>query len=313
MPSVVSLFSGCGGSDAGVIKAGFNVLMANDILPYARDVYINNHPQTDYILGNIKNIASFPAAELLIGCYPCQGFSQGGVRDASRKINYLYLDFARALKDIKPKAFIVENVSGMVRKNFKHLLDDQINTFSAIGYNVKFSVLNAADYGVPQQRKRIFIVGIRQDLGIDYIFPAPTHGPNCTNAYRTIKEAIFDLPLWPVGEYYDLDFHWYYLSRDRRQDWNEISKTIVSNPRHMPLHPVSPLLYKVEHNIWKFVSDAPARRFSYKEAARLQGFENLIFPETDASSMNNKYTVVGNAVPPALFHAVAKALPDIWG
>lgn len=76
MPTVVSLFSGCGGSDAGVLRAGFNVLMANDILPYARDVYLENHPETDYILGDISGLQSFPSAELLIGCYPCQGFSQ---------------------------------------------------------------------------------------------------------------------------------------------------------------------------------------------------------------------------------------------
>ena len=125
MPTVVSLFSGCGGSDAGVLNAGFNVLMANDILPYARDVYLENHPETDYILGDISGLQSFPSAELLIGCYPCQGFSQGGARKADRKINTLYLEFARALSKIKPKAFIVENVSGMVRRNFEHLLKDQ--------------------------------------------------------------------------------------------------------------------------------------------------------------------------------------------
>ena len=97
MPTVVSLFSGCGGSDAGVLRAGFDVLMANDILPYARDVYLANHPETDYVLGDVSAIESFPSADLLVGCYPCQGFSQGGVRKANRKINTLYLEFARAL------------------------------------------------------------------------------------------------------------------------------------------------------------------------------------------------------------------------
>jgi DNA (cytosine-5)-methyltransferase 1 len=125
MPNVVSLFSGCGGSDAGVIAAGFDVVMANDLLPYARDVYLANHPATDYVVGDVAKIPAFPAAELLVGCYPCQGFSQGGLRDPSRKINTLYLEFARALNAIRPKAFIVENVSGMVRKNFAHLLEDQ--------------------------------------------------------------------------------------------------------------------------------------------------------------------------------------------
>jgi DNA (cytosine-5)-methyltransferase 1 len=310
MPKAVSLFSGCGGSDAGVTAAGFDVVMANDVLAYARDVYLSNHPETDYVLGDVAQIESFPGAQLLVGCYPCQGFSQGGVRDPGRKINTLYLEFARALTQIKPKAFIVENVSGMVRKNFSHLLTDQIKVFSAAGYSVKYQVLNAADYGVAQERKRIFIVGTRSDLGIEYHFPAPTHAPD---ARTTIAQALNGMDEWPEGEFYDREFHWYYLSRDRRRDWHEVSKTIVANPRHMPLHPMSPKLIKREHNVWEFELDAPARRFSYKEAARLQGFQHgMVFPDTPAGSLDMRYKVVGNAVPPPLFEAVANALPNVW-
>ncbi|PAV96147.1 DNA (cytosine-5-)-methyltransferase [Hafnia paralvei] len=313
MPTVVSLFSGCGGSDAGVINAGFEVLMANDILPYARDVYLANHPETDYILGSIANITAFPKSELLVGCYPCQGFSQGGARKADRKINTLYLEFARALNYIKPKAFIVENVSGMVRSNFEHLLTDQIKVFTDAGYKVSVKVLNAAEYGVPQERKRIFIVGVRNDFNIEYEFPVPTHGPNAEKHYVSIRDAIGHLPEWPEGEFYDMGFHWYYMSRNRRQEWDQISKTIVANARHMPLHPVSPCLEKVRTDEWRFVEDKRARRFSYREAALLQGFNNLVFPETDVASLGMKYTVVGNAVPPPLFEAVAKALPsELW-
>lgn len=309
----VSLFSGCGGSDAGVINAGFEVLMANDILAYARDVYLANHPATDYVLGNVAKVEHFPAAQLLVGCYPCQGFSQGGVRDPSRMINTLYLEFARALNQIRPKAFIVENVSGMVRKNFAHLLQDQFKVFTEAGYTVKYQVLNAADYGVAQQRKRIFIVGIRNDLGVEYNFPRPTHGEGRAQPYTTIRQAIADLPEWPAGEFYDLDFHWYYLSRNRRQSWEDTSKTIVANPRHMPLHPMSPPLKKLEHNVWQFETDAPARRFSFREAARLQGFStDFVFPDTEFGSLNMRYKVAGNAVPPPLFEAVASALPNVW-
>ncbi|WP_213223519.1 DNA cytosine methyltransferase [Klebsiella grimontii] len=312
MPTVVSLFSGCGGSDAGVLRAGFEVLMANDILPYARDVYLANHPETDYVLGDVSSIESFPSADLLVGCYPCQGFSQGGVRKADRKINTLYLEFARALRIVKPRAFIVENVSGMVRSNFEHLLQDQFKVFEEAGYRVKSQILNASYYGVAQNRKRIFIVGIRSDFDIDYEFPLPTHGDNL-KPYTTIRDAIGHLPEWPIGEFYDSDFHWYYLSRNRRQDWEEISKTIVANPRHMPLHPISPTLVKLGPDKWEFTSDARARRFSFREAAHLQGFGDLVFPETERASMNMKYTVVGNAVPPPLFEAVAKALPqELW-
>lgn len=313
MPKVVSLFSGCGGSDAGVISAGFDVVMANDKLPYARDVYLANHPSTDYVLGDVKKITSFPTAELLVGCYPCQGFSQGGVRDPSRKINTLYLEFLRALQQIRPKAFIVENVSGMVRKNFRHLLEDQFKVFSEAGYSVKTQVLNAADFGVAQERRRIFIVGIRADLDHEYEFPSPTHGSDSAEPHVTIRQAIDDLPLWPEGEFYDREFHWYYLSRDRRRDWNAPSKTIVANPRHMPLHPISPRLIKHVHNEWRFETEGRARRFSYREAARLQGFSgNLIFPDTSAGSLDMRYTVIGNAVPPPLFEAVARNLPNVW-
>lgn len=312
MPKVVSLFSGCGGSDAGVINAGFEVVMANDILPYARDTYLANHPATDFVLGDVRDIENFPDAELLVGCYPCQGFSQGGVRDASRKINYLYLEFSRALHAIKPKAFIVENVSGMVRRNFEHLLVDQKKVFTEAGYNVKAQVLNAADFGVAQDRKRIFIVGIREDFKIEYKFPDPTHGTD-DQPRVTIREALKGMRHWPEGEYYDREFHWYYLSRDRRRGWGEQSKTIVANPRHMPLHPISPKLIKLEHNVWRFENDKPARRFSYREAARLQGFpKGFKFPDTSAGSLGMRYTVAGNAVPPPLFEAVARSLPNLW-
>jgi len=312
MPTAVSLFSGCGGSDAGVVAAGFEVVMANDKLPYARDVYLANQPATDYVLGDISKVTTFPQSELLVGCYPCQGFSQGGVRDPSRHINTLYLEFARALHSIYPKAFIVENVSGMVRKNFRHLLDDQIKVFTEAGYRVKAEVLNAADFGVAQERRRIFIVGLRNDFEMEYQFPFPTHGLGRIQPHILLQDVIGGLPEWPEGEFYDLGFHWYYLSRDRRRNWDQTSKTIVANPRHMPLHPLSPPLQKIKNDVWRFVHEGRARRFSYREAARIQGFDDLEFPDTVPGSLNMRYTVVGNAVPPPLFEAVANALPEIW-
>ena len=309
----VSLFSGCGGSDAGVISAGFEVVLANDKLTYARDVYEANHPSTDYQLGDVAKIDSFPSAQLLVGCYPCQDFSQGGVRQPSRSINTLYKEFARALHLINPKAFIVENVSGMVRRNYAHLLQDQLKVFAEAGYRVKHQVLNAAEHGVAQERRRIFIVGLRSDLGLDYTFPSPTHGASSGSSVVTIKDALAGMPEWPEGEFYARDFHWYYLSRDRRRGWDEVSKTIVANPRHMPLHPMSPPLKKREHNVWEFEHDGRARRFSYREAARLQGFaDNFRFPDTSAGSLDMRYRVVGNAVPPPLFEAVTRALPNVW-
>ncbi len=313
MPTAVSLFSGCGGSDAGLIAAGFNILMANDILRYARDTYLTNLPETDYRLQDIREIKSFPNSDLLVGCYPCQGFSQGGAREANRAINYLYREFIRALRAIKPKAFIVENVSGMQRADFQHLLNAQITQFRLSGYRVEWKLINTKDYGIAQERKRIIIVGIRSDFNIRYVFPEPTHGPYGAIPYVTISDVISDLQEWPEGEFCDDEFHWYYLSRDRYCGWSEQSKTIVSNMRHMPLHPISPRLIRIMADKWVFESDAPARRFSYREAARLQGFpRNFKLPDTDYSSLKMRYKIVGNAVPPPLVKVIANALPDIW-
>ncbi len=223
MVDAVSLFTGCGGSDAGVIESGFNVILANDMLRYAKDTYLANLPDTNFNLGCIENINSFPSAPLLIGCYPCQGFSQGGTRDPNRRVNRLYLEFARALEQIRPKAFVVENVSGMIRKNFQHLLQKQIKVFENKGYQLKYDVLNASDFGVSQDRKRIFIVGIRNDIDAEYRFPSPTHGNAMNYPKKTIKQAIGQMPKWPEGDFYDYDFHWYYLSRNRRRGWDGMS------------------------------------------------------------------------------------------
>ncbi|MGQ0583709.1 MAG: DNA cytosine methyltransferase [Reyranella sp.] len=316
MPSAVSLFTGCGGSDHGLVSAGFDIVLANDILRYAREVYLANLPPTEYVLGDIADIKAFPKADLLVGCYPCQGFSQGGVREAGQSINLLYQEFERALRKIKPKAFVVENVAGMVREDFIHLFRNQLVRFRIAGYRVKAKVLDARQFGVPQDRARLFFVGIRSDLGETYEFPEPTHRlpgerPNGQPAAVKIREAIGDLPMWPEGEYDPQPFHWYYLSRDRYRGWNQTSKTIVANSRHMPLHPISPRLIRKGTDEWYFKDDRPARRFSFREAARLQGFEgSMKFPDT--IGVREKCKVVGNAVPPPVFRAVVEALPDIW-
>ncbi len=314
MPTAVSLFTGCGGSDAGLIEAGFSILLANDILPYARQTYLANFPDTEYLLRDVRTITAFPKADLVVGCYPCQGFSQGGTRQPGRNVNLLYQEFDRALRLIKPKAFIVENVSGMTRADFSHLLRNQLVRFKLAGYRVAHEIIDARRFGVPQERSRLFFVGIRSDLGAAYCFPRPTHALDAGGAERccpTIKDAIGDLPLWPEGGYDKQPFHWYYLSRNRYRGWDERSRTIVANSRHTPLHPVSPKLVRISTDKWRFASDGQARRLSYQEAACLQGLPcNMKFPDTYGLRM--RYRVVGNAVPPPVFREVARALPDIW-
>ena len=286
MLKAVSLFSGCGGSDWGLVGAGCQILMANDILAYAKDVYEANLPDTDFVLGSIESIKTFPEADILVGCYPCQG----GARESSRKINGLYKEFDRVLRQIRPKAFIVENVPGMKRSNNRHLLDDQIRRFRSAGYQVQPpGMVNAIDYGLAQERRRLFIVGIRSDFGVTYKFPEPTHGPGL-KPIRTQRDCLPMDETWPQGEFYDQGFHWYYLSRNRYRGWNSPSKTVLANARHMPLHPMSPPLKKVDTDKWIFDGDEQgARRLSYKEAAALQDMGAWEFPDT--ASLMNKYKV----------------------
>ena len=199
----------------------------------------------------------------------------------------------------------------MCRSDFRHLLQNQLIRFRLAGYLVESRLLNAAHFGVAQERRRIFIVGIRSDLGIRYEFPKPTHGIGKRKSVKTIADALIGLPDWPEGDFLDAKFHWYYMSRNRRRDWTEPSKTIVSNARHMPIHPISPELIYVQPDKWRWAGDTPKRRFSYREASRLQGFKkHLVFPEN--GTLLKKYEVIGNAVPPPLFQAIAKALPHMW-
>lgn len=305
----VSLFTGCGGSDQGLVDAGWRIVMANDNLPYAKEVYEANLPETDFRTCNIEEIRSFPPADLLIGCYPCQGYSQGGARDASRNINRLYREFDRALRKIRPKAFVVENVPGMARSNNRHLLNDQLSRFRSAGFRVPEPlIINSVYYGLAQRRRRIFIVGIRSDIGQTYQFPEPTHGPGL-QPIRTQRQVLAGLEdEWPTGEFYDQAFHWYYLSRNRYRGWDEPSNTILANARHMPLHPISPPLIKVCRDKWIFDGDSDkARRLSFREAAALQDLAGWVFP--DSVGLMKKYQVIGNAVPPVVFRQIVESIP----
>jgi len=309
-PKAVSLFSGCGSADLGLIEAGFEVVFANDIWKVACELYRDNIDGPEIIQSDISTIKSFPRAELLIGCYPCQGYSQAGVRDPASKINYLYREFDRALRQIRPKAFIVENVNGMAFGKNKRLLINQLVRFRLAGYHVSWKVLDAKDYGLGQTRRRIFIVGTKSDLGVRFEFPNPTHGPDGSSPFLTQSDTLLKMPEWPVGEFCTEPFHWYYLSRRRRHDWNEPSPCIVGHWRHVPLHPLSPPLVRITTDNWRFAHPGPARRLSLRESAALQGFENSY--NWERASVKEAFLAAGNAVPRPLLRAIAEALPDVW-
>jgi DNA (cytosine-5)-methyltransferase 1 len=306
----ISLFSGCGGTDYALHKAGYDIVWANDIWPVAGELYELNIPKSKIEIGDISKFTKFPSAELLVGCYPCQSYSQAGSREWNSKTNFLYRQYDRALRIIKPKAFVVENVNGMAFGANHDLLMNQVYRYRLAGYRVKWSVLNAKDFGVAQNRRRIFLVGVRSDLDFDYEFPKATHGPETGNKYVSQKDAIGKMPRWPEGEFNDEPFHWYYLSRKRRNPWGQPSACIVGNWRHVPLHPSSPPLKRIHTDKWVFSQAGKARRMSYKECAALQGFGadwNWM-----AGKVRDRFQAIGNAVPPPLFSAVLSPLHSIW-
>jgi DNA (cytosine-5)-methyltransferase 1 len=191
----------------------------------------------------------------------------------------------------------------------KDLFNNQITRFRMAGYRVAHKLLEAKDYGLPQDRKRVLIVGIRSDLGATFEFPIPTHGPNSKGKkpYKTLRDTIWKYKdNVPEGSFCAEPLHWYYLSRNRRRDWDQQSPCIVAHWRHTGLHPDSPSLEKVGPDQWQFCEPGNARRFSYLECAAIQGFPNP--KKFNFGHVRERFRAIGNAVPPPLFAAVARQL-----
>lgn len=308
-PKAISVFSGCGGSDLALVRSGYDVIWANDKWDVACETYKDNIKTACIEQGDIEGFHEFPRAGLLVGCYPCQGYSQGGKRKWGDSINFLYRQFDRVLRTVKPKAFVVENVNGMAYGDSRDLLDNQLYRYRLAGYHVKWGVLNARDFGVAQNRRRVFLVGIRSSLNFEYQFPRPTHGPGA-RPYVTQRDAIGHMPRWPAGEFNAEPFHWYYLSRKRRHPWGAQSPCIVGHWRHVPLHPLSPPLRRINTDEWVFTRKGRARRLSYRECALLQGFPKSF--KWECGAVRERFQMIGNAVPPPLFEAVVRPLRKIW-
>ena len=304
---VASLFSGCGGTDLGFEKAGCELIWANDFAKWPVETYSKNFG-FNATHADVTTVLKFPRADILVGCYPCQGFSQYGKKNPNDSRNYLYLQFARALKQSKPKYFVAENVKGLLFSYAKPIFNDMLKRFSQKGYCVHWKLVNAKEYGVPQDRQRVFIVGIRKGLNKDYFFPEPTHGPGL-KPYTTIKQALSDLPRVKKDELFTGSYSSHYLSRNRKRKWNEVSYTIQANGRHVPLHPSGKQPVKVGKD--KYILPSPIsshRRFSFWECARIQTFpDNFEF----LGPLSAKYEQIGNAVPPLLAEKIADSLLDL--
>jgi DNA (cytosine-5)-methyltransferase 1 len=334
----VSLFSGCAGSDIGAKNAGAEIIFVNDnntdaIKTYKKYQHLAAVDGTEIKKGNIADIKSFPPCDLLIGCYPCQSFTMGGPRSPDDDPRSdLYLEFKRCLADSNPLFFVTENVPGLAWLNGGNYLKKQLECFckAGKGYNVSLEIVNAKEYGVPQDRRRLILVGMRKDLGLYYRFPDPTHGPSGSGLlpWASHGDAIAELAIEAEGEYYDYPaepFSWWYMSRNRKRRWEAPSYTIQANWRHVPLHPASPTMYMVESNLkhgfkqrWEFtdeydhLKDHPKRpklekprRLSWRECAAIQTFPPGFEP---IGSVVSKYRQIGNATPPLLMEAIIKEI-----
>ncbi|TWO28092.1 DNA cytosine methyltransferase [Campylobacter insulaenigrae] len=319
--NLISLFSGAGGLDLGFKKSGFNIIIANEYDKTIWETYEKNH-NTKLIKENICNISSdiFPECDGIIGGPPCQSWSEAGslkgIDDPRGKLFYQYI---RILKDKKPKFFLAENVKGMMAKRHNNAVQNIISQFKEAGYDVFIHLLNASDYGIPQDRKRIFYIGFRKDLKVNFKPPKPYK-------YKlTFKDAIFDLKDSAIPALYKnktngnkckISNHEYFIgtyspifmSRNRVRQWNEQAFTVQASGRQCQLHPQAPVMLKIEKNkhIFKPTKELLYRRLTVRECARIQGFpDNFKFYYTN---LNDAYKMIGNAVPINLAYEIAKSI-----
>ena len=207
-PTIIDLFSGAGGLSYGLEEAGFDVLLGTDFWKDSLDTFAFNHKNSKVLEGDITKIKSAQLsklagkkASLIIGGPPCQGFSLSGPRNFYDKRNELYIEFLRIVRDLNPKGFIIENVPGLASLFGGEVKERIISEFSKLGYSVNAKILNASDYGVPQNRRRIVFVGVKGNKKFE--FPEPSFfdfdlkkpAPKSGKKKITVWEAIGDLPL----------------------------------------------------------------------------------------------------------------------
>jgi len=311
--TAVSLFSGCGGFDLGVSNCGVDMIWANDIDYHAASAYRSLFPDVEFVHDDIRNISIIPTADVLIGCYPCTGFSEAARRKWKNResrdlmlnpMNFLFREFLRAIDLVKPKFIFIENVRGMLSASDGYFINEQIEGIKSLGFrNVKFKLLSAEKFGVSQSRKRVFIVGTHKSVkDFEYNFPKETHGNKCENQIVTLEDVIGEMPSWPEGEFSETKFHGHYLTRNRKRNWNQPSFTVVAQSNHIPLHPMGESMVKIGDDNWELRGNEN-RRLSWKECAAIQGLPLSI--DIDGN-LNAKYKVIGNSVPPKLAEAVAK-------
>jgi DNA (cytosine-5)-methyltransferase 1 len=327
--NVISLFSGCGGLDLGFERAGFDIPVANEYDKTIWETFKANHPRTRLIEGDIRKVTKSDIARYLngnvdgiIGGPPCQSWSEAGsLKGIEDERGQLFFDYIRILTEFKPRFFLAENVSGMLADRHSEAVENILRLFDEAGYEVSLTMVNAKDYGVAQERKRVFYIGFRKDLHISFKFP---YGSTENDDNKiTLRDVIWDLqdtavPAGPRNrnnpeainnnEYFTGSFSTIFMSRNRVKSWDEQGFTVQASGRQCQLHPQAPKMIRFDKDDCRFVEGKESlyRRMTIREVARIQGFPDdfkFIYEDT-----NTAYKMIGNAVPVNLAYEVATAI-----
>lgn len=305
---VVSLFSGAGGLDLGFKMAGHEIIWANDLYEDAVETYrynLGDHIVCEDIAK--INVGEIPDCDIVIGGFPCQGFSVANIkRHESDERNALYKQLIRVVDAKKPKFFLAENVKGITNLAKGAVFKMILNDFAELGYKVSYKVLNAADYGVPQTRQRVIIVGVRNDIDFEYRFPAPTNsksGEGNLPFWISVGEALSHIPDPDLPN--DLPNHEY--SKYKLQFNGYLGHRALD-----PEKPAPTVTARGDNKGGVVILPHPngQRRMSCRELATVQSFPlNYKF----SGNRSSVYRQIGNAVPPLLGYAVANVFNQYKG
>ena len=299
--TAISLFCGAGGLDLGFDRAGFKTIWANDFEADACKTH-EGWSAAHVVCGDVAKIEAedIPDADIMLGGFPCQGFSLSGPRKIDDSRNVLYKHYVRIVKAKRPLMFVGENVKGLLTMGDGQIIDAIIAEFAECGYDVYYKLLNAKDYGVPQDRERVLIVGFRKDLNIKH-FEYPVPRPYTV----TMREALANVPEPTADEVCDQPYSSRYMSRNRKRGWDDVSYTIPAMAKQVTLWPGSPDMHKIDKDLWEFGTEGTTRRLSWREAAAIQTFPPSVEFHGDLTSI---YKQIGNAVPVKLAETVATHL-----
>lgn len=321
-----SLFSGGGGFHIGMEKAGFKVLVANDIEPKAETTHKLNWPNSPFLLKDIKQVAGKDLLKLaggvkpdiIFGGPPCQGFSTLGAKLSSDPRNILFDHFVRVVDELNPKCFLFENVKSLTTMYDGQFKDNIIKKFQDIGYHVTYQILNAADYGVPQHRYRVFFFGSK--INDAFQFPAPIYGPNSKSKkpYNNVGDAIMDLvkltekdiPNHISLSHSETVINRYKLIKEggKLPPFEELPKELQRSNfgnTYKRLHRKEPALTMVPGNNAFPIHPTLNRSLTPREAARIQTFPDTHIFDGDR---RRQCILVGNAVAPLIAEVLGKAI-----